>query len=121
MMPFPAEAAGLPKLSPQDVPTCSGTNEKPACSRSEFFKGYLKQHPVSRPYTMAAYANAGFRLLNYVVQKVVKSSYGEAIQTTVFKPLGLSKSSTSRPKENGAGVVPRGESAWFRDMGDDVS
>lgn len=121
IMPFPAEAAGLPKLSPQDVPTCSGTSEQPPCSRSDFFQGYLKQHPVSLPYTMAGYANAGFRLLNYVVQVVAKSSYDQAVQTSIFKPLGLSRSSTARPKEKGVGVVPRGDSAWFSDIGDDAS
>lgn len=88
---------------------------------TEFFDVLVNRHPVSLPFTTPTYSNAAYRLLGYVVEAVTGVPYAEAVAQSVFHPLGLTKSSTSSPGNNGVGVIPPGNSGWGRPLGDEVS
>ncbi|KAK8913226.1 Beta-lactamase-like protein sdnR [Metarhizium anisopliae] len=119
--PFPHQAAGLPELSLDEIPTCAGNNTQPPCTRREFFDVLLKRRPVSLPFNTPTYSNAAYRLLGYVVEAVTGTSYTEAVAKSVFQPLGLQNTSTSSPRGAGVGVIPPGNSGWGRPLGDEVS
>ncbi|KND89505.1 hypothetical protein TOPH_05786 [Tolypocladium ophioglossoides CBS 100239] len=120
-MGFPWQEAGLPPLSPDEIPTCAGNTSQPPCSRKEYFEGFIKRHPVLPPYTAPVYSNAAYRILSYVVEAITGSSYDAVLARDVLQPLGLKQTSTSSPRGSGVGVIPPGDSGWGRPLGDEVS
>ncbi|XWW96103.1 hypothetical protein V2A60_004073 [Cordyceps javanica] len=139
--PFPAEAAGLPVLPPHDIPTCQGNEDQPSCSRKgkklewssqigcasltvsriEFFEGFLARHPVVLPCTTPVYSNAAFRILAYILESFAKKPFQDVITESVFRPLGLGRSATVRPQQHSVGVIPAGDSGWFRSIGNETA
>lgn len=40
---------------------------------------------------------------------------------SIFKPLGLNHSATVRPIDDNVGVIPMGDSGWFRAIGNETA
>lgn len=84
---------------------------------ADFLQGLNKRHPVYAPFTTPVYSNAAFEILGYVLEKVTSQPYETVVQNTIFKPLGLSRSTVSKPRNTSQGVVPVGKSDWDFDLG----
>ncbi|KAI1365849.1 putative penicillin-binding protein [Xylaria arbuscula] len=118
---FPWMEAGLPELSPKDVPDCAGNSSLPPCNRQEYFQGILQRHPVFAPWTTPVYSNAGFRLLGYVLEALGRTTYNSLLQSKVLGPLGLADTSATYPPNEGSWVIPGGnESGFHVNYGDEI-
>jgi CubicO group peptidase (beta-lactamase class C family) len=84
---------------------------------ADFLQGMNKRHPVYAPFTTPAYSNVAFEVLGYVLENATNQSYETVVQNTIFKPLGLSHSSVSKPQHASVGVIPVGNSDWDFDLG----
>lgn len=118
---FPATAAGLPSLPPSEIPSCGENGDLLPCDRAEFFRTYPQRHPVYLSYNTPIYSNSGFRLLAYVIDAITRLSYNKVLQDTVLTPLGLGNTMPITPTEKGRGVIPKGDSGFFRQYGDEVA
>ncbi|TQV93766.1 Beta-lactamase/transpeptidase-like protein [Cordyceps javanica] len=90
-------------------------------SRIEFFEGFLARHPVVLPCTTPVYSNAAFRILAYILESFAKKPFQDVITESVFRPLGLGRSATVRPQKHSVGVIPAGDSGWFRSIGNETA
>ncbi|KAI3336136.1 putative penicillin-binding protein [Ustulina deusta] len=110
---FPWMEAGLPELSPQDIPHCAGNTSLPPCTRQEYFQGVIQRHPVFAPWTTPIYSNAGFRILGYALEAMGGASYNSLVQSKVLGPLGLTDTSATCPLKKGSWVIPTGNENGF--------
>ncbi|KAE8347154.1 hypothetical protein BDV24DRAFT_174695 [Aspergillus arachidicola] len=93
---------GFPTLAKSDIPQC-GT--KVACTRSEFFDGILKSHPILHTSSTPIYSNPSFQILGYALEAMTNQTYKSLLQRDLIKPLGLSRSSYDKPEDNTA-IIP---------------
>ncbi|KAI8633034.1 putative penicillin-binding protein [Xylariaceae sp. FL1651] len=112
--------AGLPELSPKDIPHCAGNSSLPPCNRREYFQGLVQRHPVFAPQSTPVYSNAAFRILGYVLEAMGGASFSALLQSIVLKPLGLTDTSATLPTGNGSWVIPNGDSGWYDNYGDEA-
>ncbi|TGJ85756.1 hypothetical protein E0Z10_g3004 [Xylaria hypoxylon] len=110
---FPWMEAGLPELSPHDIPHCAGNASLPPCNRQEYFQGVIQRHPVFSPWTTPVYSNLGFRILGYVLEALGNAPYSSLIQTKVLEPLGLTDTFATYPLNKGFWVIPAGNENDF--------
>ncbi|PVH78851.1 beta-lactamase/transpeptidase-like protein [Cadophora sp. DSE1049] len=109
-------ALGLPSLNSSEVALCAGGS---FCTREQFFKGFTQRHPVYAPATGAVYSNAAFQLLAYAVENITAKAFSELVEDSLFKPLDLTGSSWTVPKDNSTGVVIDA-TVWNLDFGDEI-
>ncbi|BAE55453.1 beta-lactamase/transpeptidase-like protein [Aspergillus flavus] len=93
---------GFPTLPKSDIPPC-GT--KVACTRSEFFDGILKSHPILHTSSTPIYSNPSFQILGYALEAMTNQTYKSLLQRDLIKPLGLSRSSYDKPEDDTA-IIP---------------
>lgn len=84
---------------------------------ADFFNGFTKRHPVYAPFTTPVYSNTAFQILGYVIENVTGQAYEGAVETDIFKPLNLSRTSLKRPGNPSWGVIPVGDSWWDTEEG----
>ncbi|KAI9883364.1 MAG: hypothetical protein M1823_004876 [Watsoniomyces obsoletus] len=102
---------GLPPLNATDLPTCGRPGTSP-CSAQEYLAGFSRRHPVFPTSSTPSYSNVAFTLLGLVVEKVTKKPYATVIEEQIFKPLGMSRSSVTPPKDPSGSIIPAGPDAW---------
>ncbi|KAI0459974.1 putative penicillin-binding protein [Xylaria acuta] len=121
---FPWMEAGLPELSPNEIPHCGGNYldyDLPACNRKEYFQGIVQRHPVFAPQTTPVYSNVGFRILGYVLEAMGRTSYNGLVKSKVLMPLGLADTSATLPPRRGSWVIPTGNLSGFHyNYGDEI-
>ncbi|KAH8429353.1 serine hydrolase domain-containing protein [Aspergillus melleus] len=112
------EAAGLPKLTKEELPPCGATA---ACDRADFFNGLLKQRPVVATGATPIYSNAAFRILGYALEKMTNTSYEDLLTRHLIKPLKLTHSSYSAPDAK-YGIIPgdAATSSWGVNIGEET-
>ncbi|OGM50823.1 beta-lactamase [Aspergillus bombycis] len=93
---------GFPGLPKSDIPPC-GT--KAACTRSEFFDGILKSHPILYTSSTPIYSNPSFQILGYALEAMTNQTYQSLLQRDLINPLGLSRSSYGKPEDDIA-IIP---------------
>ncbi|KAF2105592.1 beta-lactamase family protein [Lophiotrema nucula] len=113
-MPYEPWEIGLPPLSndaKDALPKCDeyGDNYEPKCLKKA-------KDPVFAPNQKSTYSNVAFELLGLAISKVTGLSYEDYIGEAIFKPLGMSKSTLSRPPDS-AGVIPLEPQYWDVDEG----
>ncbi|KAL1964886.1 hypothetical protein VTN77DRAFT_6239 [Rasamsonia byssochlamydoides] len=118
---LPLQQMGLPPIPSSDVPTCAGNDSLPPCSRKQFFDGFTKRHPVFASETASTYSNSAFRILGYVLEAITGQSYEEVVDQSIIKPLDLTGTSVFLPTNTSLGVIPLGDSGFFRDFGDEAA
>ena len=109
-------ALGLPRLNASEAALCAGGS---FCTREQFFKGFIQRHPVYAPATGAIYSNVAFQLLAYAVENITGKAFPELVEESLFKPLKLTGSSWSVPKDNLTGVIIDA-TVWNLDFGDEI-
>ncbi|KAI9926587.1 hypothetical protein MW887_004355 [Aspergillus wentii] len=111
-------AYGLPQLSDTDTPPCGRDT---ACSRANFFNGFLKRHPVVPSASTPVYSNAAFQILAYALETMTSQTYEGLLVKDILRPLGLNHSSYSKPDDK-LGVIPGdvNSSYWALDSGDET-
>ncbi|KAJ2986061.1 hypothetical protein NUW58_g5208 [Xylaria curta] len=112
---FPWMEAGLPELSPRDIPHCGANSSLLPCNREEYFQGIVQRHPIFAPQTTPVYSNLGFRILGYVLEAMSGTSYAALIQSKVLEPLALKDTSAKVPPRRGSWVIPTGNESGFHD------
>ena len=131
--------AGLPVLSPEDIPQCGGNASMPPCDRDgimlvilvsqysyssflflEYFHGLLRRAPVFAPQTTPVYSNTAYRLLGYILEAISGTRFDELLQSSVLRPLNLTTTTYAIPRGEGSWVIPNGESGWYQDTGDET-
>ncbi|KAE8337423.1 hypothetical protein BDV24DRAFT_177523 [Aspergillus arachidicola] len=130
--------AGLPQLSPEDVPRCGGNESMPPCDRNgtkllvlsqylyssffflEYFQGLLRRAPIFAPQTTPVYSNTAYRMLGYIIEAISGTRFDKVLQSSVLRPLDLTATTSAIPKDEGSWVIPNGESGWYQDTGDET-
>ncbi|KAB8229534.1 serine hydrolase domain-containing protein [Aspergillus alliaceus] len=93
---------GFPELPKSNIPPC-GTVV--ACTRSEFFDGVLKSHPILHTSSTPIYSNPSFQILAYALEAMTNQTYPSLLQKDLVKPLGLTRSSWDKPEDN-VSIIP---------------
>lgn len=73
------------------------------------------------PDRTPAYSNAAFRILAYVMEKLLGQTYENITESSVLGPLQLTHTTLTVPAEGADAVVPNGDSGWFQNFGDEVA
>jgi hypothetical protein len=135
----PWAEAGLPPLSPDDVPQCGGNASMLPCNREgivllihvaqypyssflflEFFNGLLQRAPVFAPQTTPVYSNTAYRMLGYIIQAIGGTRFDKLLHSSVLRPLNMTTTTYAIPSGGGSWVIPNGESGWYQDTGDET-
>ncbi|KAJ5306780.1 hypothetical protein PENANT_c003G08796 [Penicillium antarcticum] len=97
--------------------------DDPLNYKPEEFLKFMRDEkaPVISPYRNAIYSDAGFAVLGQVLVRMTgKKNFTEAIQETLFDPMGLESMSTKVPKGSGLNVIDRSSidknSSWGLDL-----
>ncbi|KAK1491631.1 beta-lactamase [Colletotrichum cuscutae] len=107
---------GLPLVSNDTKPTCSGLLGTKPCSREDLLHGLNEKPLVFRPHTPPVYSNIGIALLALAVEAASHQTYETILTDTILKPLGLTKTSIATPAK-GSGFIPFQEPTWGSDLG----
>ncbi|KZL74441.1 beta-lactamase family protein [Colletotrichum incanum] len=110
-------ALGLPPVSNDTKPTCSGLGGTKPCTAKDLLSGLNKKPLVFRPHTTPVYSNIGLSLLSLVVEAATNKTYESVLTETILKPLGLTNTSITVPSDNAWGFIPKGEITWGGDLG----
>jgi CubicO group peptidase (beta-lactamase class C family) len=86
----------------------------------EYFRGFVKRHPVFLPQSTPIYSNTAFRILSYAIEAISGDTYDNIVQKSIIEPLGLAYTTIRKPERNFAGVIPQGDSLWDYDIGDEA-
>lgn len=107
---------GYPPLDPDEQPYCKANITK--CSREEFFKAVKTSRFTNKPNTTPFYSNAGYAILGYVLESTTGKSYEEVLNRAVVDPLGLSRTTATKPNESHVGAIRYNEtwSSWDLDI-----
>ncbi|KAL2833873.1 beta-lactamase/transpeptidase-like protein [Aspergillus cavernicola] len=107
---------GFPHVPQSKVPRCGLI---PTCSRSEFFSGPMRRHPIVPTSSGPAYSNDAFQLLGYILEAMTGNTYSETLEERLIKPLGLTGSSYKAPDDH-VGMIPgpKNRTQWDLDLGD---
>jgi hypothetical protein len=111
---------GLPALGDSSIPPCgviSNNKGLPACSRAQLITGLLSQRPLTSTFNTPIYSNSGFAILGWVLEKITNKTYEDAVQTLLYNPLNLTRSSIVTPIDANI-ITPYGaESQFSQDLG----
>jgi len=58
-------------------------------------------------------------MLGYVLEAITGSPFEDSMRKAVLDPLGMHRTSVSKPSTNSWGVIPKGDSGWAYDVGDE--
>lgn len=107
-----------PPLEPQDELPCKANITR--CSREQFFESVKVSRFTYKPNTTPLYSNAGFAILGYVLESITGKPFDEVLENIVVGPLGLSRTSASKPNESHVGAIKYNEtfSSWNLDITD---
>lgn len=72
--------------------------------------------PLFAPNQKSTYSNLGFDILGFVLSRVSNQTYEECIDTGIFKPLNMTRSTFATPSDS-AGVIPFEPHYWDVDEG----
>jgi hypothetical protein len=116
---FTPAVAGLPPLDSLDTPICLGGSY---CDRANFFRGFLKRHPVYAPSTNAIYSNAAYLILSYALENMTGIDMPTMVQDSLLIPLNLSSGTSWMlpPADNSTAIIPDG-GAWGLSLGDETA
>ena len=67
----------------------------------------------------STYSNVAFALLGQVLEKATGKPYSEIIASSILKPLGMSHTHATKPKDS-LGIIPWGPNDWAQDLGADI-
>ncbi|KAH7166429.1 beta-lactamase/transpeptidase-like protein [Dactylonectria macrodidyma] len=109
---------GLPALKSQDLPTCDLGVGRRACTRKEFFKGITSKSAfaVTSTSNTPIYSNAAFQILAYALETMTNKTFEASLQSSLLKPLGLSRTSLEAPKNKSNAVIPGNETTSWWDI-----
>ncbi|PVH98034.1 beta-lactamase family protein [Periconia macrospinosa] len=112
------EDLGLPPISRDGLLECDEYSQdfKIPCTDDDLIDTIKNYDPIFQPNQQSTYSNIAFELLGLVIEKVSNKTYEAYIDDAIFKPLGMSKSTLSKPQDS-AGVIPIGENFWDVDLG----
>lgn len=82
----------------------------------DLLRAVKAQIPIFAPNQESTYSNVAFELLGVVLERVTGQDYKSYIETAIFEPLGMNKSTLSLPPDS-AGVIPSGDQFWDVDVG----
>ncbi|KAK1962968.1 beta-lactamase [Colletotrichum sublineola] len=117
MFPGNWAALGLPPLTNDTKPKCSGLGGTKPCTSEDLLTGLNNKPPVFRPNTTPVYSNIGFALLSLVVEAATNNTYESVLSGTILKPLGLTNTSLAVPANSEWCFIPKGEPTWGGDLG----
>lgn len=100
--------SGLPLL-PSEVAQADFDDSPGVMERQVRDLATLKTNPVGAKWE---YSNLNYNILGLIVQVVSGESYADYIQNHIFKPLGMSRSYTSRAEAERNGLA-MGHRHWF--------
>jgi CubicO group peptidase (beta-lactamase class C family) len=75
----------------------------------------LTKYPVAPTHHAPAYSNMAFQLLGYAMEKITGRPFGDLVRSELIKPLKLTRTFLSAPKNDSDAVVVGG---WTQDLGD---
>ncbi|OHE99643.1 beta-lactamase [Colletotrichum orchidophilum] len=107
---------GLPPVSNDTKPTCSGLLGTKPCSGKDLLQALNQKPLVFSPHTTPVYSNIGIALLALIVEAASNQTYETLLTETILKPLGLTMTSISTPAK-GLGFIPLQEPTWGGDLG----
>ncbi|TDZ35250.1 Beta-lactamase-like protein [Colletotrichum spinosum] len=113
----PWQAMGLPPVTDETRPRCSGLLGTTACTADDLLAGLNKKPLVFAPGTTPVYSNLGISLLSLIVEAATNKSYDSLVTDTILKPFGLTNTSISRPASDSWGFIPKSEPTWGGDLG----
>lgn len=64
-----------------------------------FLHGLDKQPPIFPVWETPAYSNAAFRILGYIAANVTNMTVSDALEASIFRPLGLEHTYASKPSD----------------------
>ncbi|CAG8954420.1 hypothetical protein HYFRA_00006047, partial [Hymenoscyphus fraxineus] len=97
-----ATAMNLPVLGKGEVPICGGGG---ACTRAQFFEGFVNRHPIYAPSTAASYSNVEYMIFAYALENITGIPIQTLVESAIFSPLNLTGSSWSLPKDNSSSII----------------
>ncbi|CAG8982145.1 hypothetical protein HYALB_00003237 [Hymenoscyphus albidus] len=100
-----AAAMNLPALGKGEVPICGGGG---ACTRAQFFEGFVNRHPIYAPSTAASYSNVEYMIFAYALENITGIPIQTLVESAIFSPLNLTGSSWSLPKDNSSSIIDPG-------------
>ncbi|KAF2650051.1 beta-lactamase/transpeptidase-like protein [Lophiostoma macrostomum CBS 122681] len=110
------EALGLPTLESSSIPSCGVVNNNkglPTCSQTQLINGLLSQRPLTSTFNTPIYSNSGFALLGWVLERITNKTYQDAVQTLLYEPLNLTRSSIVVPDDTTNIITPYGSDSQF--------
>ncbi|KAJ5292306.1 uncharacterized protein N7443_008259 [Penicillium atrosanguineum] len=112
------EKMGFPVLQGSEIPPCG---RESACSGANFINGMLESHPLVTTSWTPIYSNAAYEILGYALENVTGKSYRILLEEGLIEPLGLTRSSYSKPDDK-YGVIPGTwtENYWNVTVGDET-
>ncbi|KAJ4287668.1 hypothetical protein N0V90_012371 [Kalmusia sp. IMI 367209] len=112
------EEWGLPPVSREGLLSCDEYSEdyKNPCTADDLIRSVKQDHPVFAPNQQSTYSNVAFELISLVIANVTNQTYESYIDDAIFKPLGMTRSTFSKPPDN-AGVIPLWPQYWDVDEG----
>jgi hypothetical protein len=86
------------------------------CRLPDLIKAITARPPIFAPNQKSTYSNIAFELIGLAIANVTGQTYESYIEDAIFKPLGMSKSTLSKPSDI-AGVIPLQPHYWDIDEG----
>lgn len=75
---------------------------------------FFKDRPLDfEPGTRFRYSNSGYTMLGYIIEKITKQSYGQALEKFIFRPLAMTNS-TFGPPEQQSSKLAQGYMMYFK-------
>ncbi len=110
---------GLPKVSNNTAPNCSGLPGTRPCTSADIIENVNRIPPVYLPYTSPVYSNIGFAVLGMVIEAATGKKFDDVVKSDIFDIAGMNSTSFNGPVESfpEAGFVPFGESTWNVTLG----
>ncbi|KAF2266120.1 beta-lactamase family protein [Lojkania enalia] len=123
----PVSREGLPECdeyAPNYIPPCDEHGMKANCKdistanniSVDLLRALKSKAPIFAPNQKSTYSNLAFEILGVVIENVTGQSYESYINDAIFRPLGMTKSTFSKPPDS-AGVIPLGPQYWDVDEG----
>lgn len=103
---LPIDKLGLPKLEQASIPECGLGNNLTLCSRKDYLAGIAAGRPVGVTHGTPVYSNEAYALLGYAIADMSGISYEDFVSKSLIKPLGLSRTSFTAPKDFENSVIP---------------
>lgn len=95
---------------PDEVPEYFHQRQLITYSTEELLQNIKKQELQFQPGENWGYSDAGFFLLQLIVEKVSGISYGEFLRKNILVPLGMNSTQTLNPKE----IIPNRATSYYK-------